>query len=133
MRKVLIATCAALFFSIAGLAQAAQTPSPAPLSQETLEAILGQPAVTGEPALPQTPESVLAATKRPLPLKATCTATCYLSGTVSCSGTTCSATNGSSCSSRGKVTCGGTTHTCSNCYLDCRCEGFSGAFCSANC
>ncbi len=41
MRKVLIAGCAALFFSIAGLAQTAQTPSPAPLSQETLEAILG--------------------------------------------------------------------------------------------
>jgi hypothetical protein len=133
MRKVLIAGCAALFLSIAGLAQTAQTPSPAPLSQEVLEAILGQPAVTGEQTLPQTAEPFLAAAKRPLPLKATCTATCYLSGTISCTGSTCSAVNGSSCSAKGHVTCGGTTHTCSNCYLNCRCGGNTDAFCRANC
>jgi len=133
MRKVLIAACAALFLSIAGLAQTAPTPNPAPLSQEALEAILGQPAVTGEPALPQTEASVLAAAKSPLPLKAICTANCYLGGTISCTGTSCSAVNGSSCSSKGNVTCGGTTHTCSNCYLNCRCGGNSDSFCRANC
>jgi hypothetical protein len=124
MRKVLIVGCAALFISIAGLAQTAQTPSPAPLSQEALATILGQPAVTGEQTLPQTEELFLAAAKSPLPLKATC---------VSCTGGSCSAVNGTSCSSRGKVTCGGTTHTCSNCYLNCRCGGFTDAFCRANC
>lgn len=133
MRKVLIAACAALFFSIAGLAQTALTPSPAPLSQEALAAILGPSVVTGEPALPPTEEPFLAAAKRPLPLKATCTATCLYGGTVSCTGSTCSAVNGTSCSSKGKVTCGSTTTTCSNCYLNCRCSGFTDSFCRANC
>ncbi len=133
MRKVLIVACTALFLSIAGLAQTAQTPSPVPLSQEALAAILGQPAVTGEPTLPQTGEPVLATAKSPLPLKTTCTATCLYGGTVSCSGTSCSALDGTSCSSRGKATCGGTTHTCSNCYLNCRCGGSSDSFCRANC
>ncbi len=133
MRKVLITACAALFFSIAGLAQATQTPSPAPLSQEALEAILGQPAVTGEPALPQTAELALAA-KSPLPLKIKCTADCLYGGTISCTtGGSCSAVDGTSCSSKGHVTCAGTTHTCSNCYLNCRCGGSSDSFCRANC
>jgi|SRR5436305_1877527 len=131
MRRVLIVGCAALFVSIACLAQ---TPGPAPLSQEVLAAILGQPAVTGEPTSPQTEEPMLAAAKRPLPLKATCTATCLYGGTVSCSTSgSCTSVDGTSCSSRGHVTCGGTTKTCSNCYLDCRCSGFSDAFCRANC
>jgi hypothetical protein len=130
MRKVLIVGCAALFLSIAGLAQ---TPSPAPLSQEALAAILGQPVVTGEQTLPQTEELVLAVAKSPLPLKATCTASCLYGGTVSCSGGSCSSVDGTSCSSRGRVTCGGTTHTCSNCYLNCRCGGNTDAFCRANC
>jgi hypothetical protein len=125
MRKVLIVGCAALFLSIAGMAQTAQTPSPAPLSQEALAAILGQPTVTGEPALPQSEEPFLAAAKSPLPLKSACTATCYLSGTISCSGGSCSAVDGTSCSAKGHVTCAGTTHTCSNCYLNCRCGGSS--------
>jgi hypothetical protein len=129
MRKVLILACAALLLSIAGLAQ---TPSSAPLSQEALDAILGQPAVTAEQALPQTEEPFFAA-KRPLPLKATCTANCYLSGTISCTGSSCSAVNGTSCSAKGHVTCAGTTHTCSNCYLNCRCGGNSDSFCRANC
>jgi hypothetical protein len=130
MGKVLIVGCAALFLSIAGLAQ---TPSPAPLSQEALAAILGQPVVTGEQTLPQTEELVLAVAKSPLPLKATCTANCLYGGTVSCSGGSCSSVDGTSCSSRGRVTCGGTTHTCSNCYLNCRCGGNTDAFCRANC
>ena len=67
MRRVLILGCAALFISITCLAQ---TPSPAPLSQEALAAILGQPAVAGEPTSPQTQEPVLATAKRPLPEKA---------------------------------------------------------------
>jgi hypothetical protein len=133
MRKVLIVACAALFLSIAGLAQTPQTPSPAPLSQEALAVILGPPAVTGEATLPQTEELVLAAAKSPLPLKTVCTATCYLSGTVSCTGSSCSAVDGTSCSAKGHVTCGGTTHTCSNCYLNCRCGGNSDSFCRANC
>lgn len=131
MRRVLIIGCAALFLSIAGLAQ---TPSPAPLSQEALAAILGQPAVTGEQTSPQTEEPVLAAAKSPLPLKASCTATCLYGGTVSCSSSSsCTSVDGTSCSSRGHVKCGSTTKTCSNCYLNCRCEGFTDAFCRANC
>lgn len=132
MRKVLILGCAALFISIAGLAQ---TPSPAPLSQEALAAILGQPAVTGEQAVPQTEEPVLAAAKRPLPLKSTCTATCVFgAGTVSCSTSgSCTSVDGTSCSSKGHVTCGGVTKTCSSCYIGCRCSGFNDAFCRANC
>lgn len=131
MRKVLIAGCAILFIAIAGLAQ---TPSPAPLSQEALAAILGQPAVTGELTSPQTEEPFLAAAKRPLPLKDACTANCLYGGTISCSGSgSCSAVDGTSCSSRGHVTCGGTRKNCSNCYLNCRCNGLSDSFCRANC
>lgn len=132
MRRVLLIGCAILFISIAGLAQ---TPAPAPLSQEALAAILGEPAVTGEQTLPQTEEPVLAAAKRPLPLKFVCSASCLYGGSVTCIGGpgSCSAVDGTSCSSRGKVSCGGVTATCSNCYLNCRCEGFSDAFCRANC
>lgn len=140
MRRVLLIGCAALLIAIAGLAQ---TPSPAPLSQEALAAILGQPTVagetmspqTGETMSPQTEEPVLAAAKRPLPLKSTCTATCVFgAGSVSCSGTgTCTSVDGTSCSSKGHVTCGGVTKTCSSCYISCRCSGFNDAFCRANC
>ena len=132
MRRVLLVGCAALFISIAGLAQ---TPSPDPLSQEALAAILGQPAVTGVPTSPQTEEPVLASAKRPLPLKSTCTARCLYGVTVSCSGSgTCTAVDGTSCSSAGYVTCNGNTTFCSNtCYVSCRCGGFSGTFCNANC
>jgi hypothetical protein len=133
MRRALILGCAVLFVSIAGLAQ---TPSPAPLSQEALSAILGQPAVTGEQASPQTEEPVLASAQRPLPLKFLCSASCYLGGSVTCSSGgpgSCSAVDGTSCSSRGKVTCAGITATCSNCYLNCRCGGHTDSFCRANC
>ena len=132
MRKVLVVGCAALFISIAGLAQ---TPSPAPLSQEALAAILGQPAVASEPTSAQTEEPVLASAKRPLPVKATCTATCVFgASTVSCSSSgSCTSVDGTSCSSKGHVTCGGVTKTCSSCYISCRCGGFSDAFCRANC
>src|SRR5690349_208488 len=132
MRKVLIVGCAILFISIAGLAQ---TTSPAPLSQEALAAILGQPAVAGEPASPQTEEPVLASAKRPLPVKAACTATCVFgASTVSCTGSgSCTSVDGTSCSSKGHVTCGGVTKTCSTCYISCRCAGSSDSFCRANC
>ena len=132
MRKALIVGCAILFVSIAGLAQ---TPSPAPLSQEALAAILGQPdAVAGQPTSPQTGEPALTAAKHPLPVKATCTAKCVFSGTVSCTASSCSATNGTSCSSPGSVTCGGVKTSCGNlCYVSCRCAGFTDAFCRANC
>jgi hypothetical protein len=133
MRKALLVGLAALFMiSIAGLAQ---TPSPAPLSQEALAAILGQPAVTGE-YTPQADESALAMTKSPLPEKAACTATanCPFGVRVTCSGTTsCTSTDGTSCSAEGHVTCNGHTTSCNTCYVSCRCGGFSDAFCRANC
>jgi hypothetical protein len=131
MRRILLIGCAILFISIAGLAQ---TPSPAPLSQEALAAILGQPAVTGEQTSPQTEEPVLAAAKRPLPLKNICTANCPFGTTVTCSGSgSCTAVDGTSCSAKGHVTCNGVTHSCDTCYVGCRCSGFSDAFCRANC
>jgi hypothetical protein len=131
MRRVLLVGCAALFISIAGLAQA---PSPAPLSQEALAAILGQPAVTGELTSPQTEEPVLASAKRPLPLKSTCTANCPFGTTVTCSSSgSCSSVDGTSCSAKGHVTCNGVTHSCGTCYVNCRCGGFTDAFCRANC
>ncbi|HEY2295768.1 MAG TPA: hypothetical protein VGM86_34120 [Thermoanaerobaculia bacterium] len=133
MRRVLLIGCAALFISIAGLAQ---TPSPAPLSQEALAVILGQPAVAGEPTSPQTQEPALAAAKSPLPEKASCTATanCPFGVRVTCSGTTsCSSKDGTSCSAEGHVTCNGVTKSCDTCYVGCRCAGFSDAFCRANC
>jgi hypothetical protein len=132
MRRVLLVGCAALFISIAGLAQ---TPSPAPLSQEALAAILGQPAVTGEPTSPQTGEPVLAAAKRPLPLKSTCTAKCVFGTSVSCSGSgTCTGVDGTSCSAAGYVVCNGVTTFCADtCYVSCRCAGFNEAFCRGNC
>jgi hypothetical protein len=133
MRRVLLIGCAALFISLAGLAQ---TPSPAPLSQETLAAILGQPAVTGEVTSPQTEEPVVASAKRPLPEKASCTATanCPFGTVVTCQGTTsCTSTDGTSCSAKGHVTCNGVTKSCATCYVNCRCGGFSDAFCRANC
>lgn len=132
MRKVLIVGCAALFISIAGLAQ---TSSPTPLSQEALAAILGQPAVTGEQTLPQTEEPVLAAAKRHLPVKATCTAKCPFNTTVTCmtSSGSCSSVDGTSCSAKGHVTCNGVTTSCDTCYVGCRCAGFTDAFCRANC
>src|SRR5215470_2680172 len=110
MRRVLILGCAALFISIACLAQ---TPSPTPLSQEALAAILGQPAATGELTSPQTQEPVLAAAKGSLPEKASCTAraTCLFGvKVISCNGSTsCTSVDGTSCSSRGRVTCDGHT------------------------
>ncbi|HEY3570575.1 MAG TPA: hypothetical protein VGP73_21775 [Thermoanaerobaculia bacterium] len=131
MRRALIVGCAALFISIAGLAQ---TPSPAPLSQEALAAILGQPAVTGELTSPQTEEPVLASAKRHLPLKATCTAKCPFSTTVSCTTSgSCSSVDGTSCSAKGHVTCNGVTTSCATCYVNCRCAGSSDTFCRANC
>jgi len=128
MRRVLIVGCAVLFVSIAGLAQ---TPSPAPLSQEALAAILGQPAVTGEPTSPQTE----AAAKRPLPVKSTCTATCVDGFHVTCSGSgTCTAVDGTTCSAGGYVVCNGVTTFCADtCYVSCRCNGFNEAFCRGNC
>jgi hypothetical protein len=131
MRKVLLVACAALFISIAGLAQA---PSQAPLSQEALAAILGQPAVTGELSSQQTEAPVLASAKLPLELKSTCTAQCPFGVSVTCSGTgSCSSVDGTSCSAKGKVVCNGVTHSCNTCYVSCRCSGFNDAFCRANC
>lgn len=131
MRKVLLVGCAALLISIAGLAQ---TPSAAPLSQEALEAILGQPGAAAEPAAPQAGEPLFATAERPLPTKSTCTAKCPFGVTVTCSGTgTCSSTDGTSCSAKGKVVCNGVTHSCNTCYVGCRCSGFTDAFCRANC
>jgi hypothetical protein len=134
MRRVLIVGCAVLFVSIAGLAQ---TPSPAPLSPEVLAAILGEPAVAGEPTSPQTAAPVLATAKHPLPVKSTCTATCAFSSSVTCSGSgTCTAVDGT-CSLRGHVVCSGATTYCTDpvndCYVGCRCAGRSDSFCRANC
>ncbi|HEX4495609.1 MAG TPA: hypothetical protein VIE43_08085 [Thermoanaerobaculia bacterium] len=126
MRKVLLVGFAALFISIAGLAQ---TPSPAPLSPEVLAAILGQPAVPGE----QTSSQIEAA-KSALPTKSTCTASCPFGVSVSCTGTgSCSSVDGTSCPTKGKVVCNGVTKSCDTCYVSCRCGGFSDAFCRANC
>ncbi len=135
MRRVLILGCAALFISIACLAQ---TPSPAPLSQEALAAILGQPAVAGEPTSPRTQEPVLASAKRPLPVKSTCTASCAFSFHVTCSGSgTCTGVDGTTCAAGGAggyVVCNGVTTFCTDtCYVSCRCAGFNEAFCRGNC
>ena len=133
MKKVLLVGCAALFISIAGLAQT-PSPAPAPLSEEALAAILGQPAVAGEQASPQTEEPVLAAARGPLPSKSMCTARCPFGVSVSCTGTgTCSSTDGTTCAAKGKVVCNGVTTSCNTCYVSCRCSGFNDAFCRANC
>jgi hypothetical protein len=130
MRKVLLIACAALFISIAGLAQTqTSSPAPAPLSQEVLAAILGQPAVAGEQTSSQTE-----AAKSALPSKSTCSAQCPFGVVVTCSGTgSCSSVDGTTCPTKGKVVCGSVTKSCDTCYVSCRCGGFSDSFCRANC
>jgi len=139
MRKALLLACAVLFISSICFAQ---TPSRAPLSEEALAVILGPPATASD-----SQQGAMAfAAKRPQLLeKATCTANCLGGGTVTCSGTTCSAKNGTCGSPTGTVTCGSTTKSCtvlsmcarcnlcSDCYSCCICSGHTGAFCSANC
>lgn len=141
MRKALLLVCAVLFISSVCLAQ---TPSRAPLTEEALAVILGPSAPP--PGSDAQQDAVAFAAKRPQLLeKATCTANCLGGGTVTCSGTTCSAKNGTCGSPTGTVTCGGTTKSCpvlsmctrcslcGDCYSCCICSGHTGAFCSANC
>jgi len=62
-----------------------------------------------------TPAPELAARRPSIGYKSMCTANCANGGTVSCSGSTCSAVNGSCPSEPGHVTCDGVTTSCSAC------------------
>ncbi len=61
-----------------------------------------------------TPAPELAAKRPAIGLKSFCSANCWDTGTVSCSGTSCSAVNGSCPGEPGHVTCDTTTYTCPN-------------------
>jgi hypothetical protein len=100
MKKVWIFAFALLFVSAAGFAE---TPSQPPLTSEALAIILSQP---GDPGACATQQSgAVFAAKRPgIGLKATCTAACD-SGSVSCTGTTCTAANRNCPNEIGHVTC----------------------------
>jgi len=109
MRKASLLACALLFLSVAGFAQ---TPGGPALTEEELAAILGQPAAAGSCGSQQA-DMAFAAKGPRLPEKSTCTANCLQGGTVTCSGTNCSASNGICASSgvgghNGSVTCDGT-------------------------
>ena len=149
MKTAWIASCALLVVSAASFAQA---PVQAPLTSETLAAILGPPAATGSCA-PQEGGVVFAAKRPRAGEKALCnaTATCE-SGTVSCQGNnSCTATD-RNCTFgiRGKVTCDGVTTECptacpcgsqdccicallEDCFSCCRCAGHSQAVCNRAC
>ena len=145
MKRAWILAVALIFVSAAGLAQA---PSPAPLSDEALAAILGSPAAGG--ACAPRPEGVQFAAVRPgSNVKSACTATAQCaSGTISCSGnSTCSAQD-RNCAipTNGKVTCDGVTTWCpsvctvcdqcaatDDCVACCQCQGLSYILCVRAC
>jgi hypothetical protein len=141
MRKASLLACAVLFIASVSFAQ---TPSRVPLTEEALAAILG-PVTAAASCGAQQDSQALAAGSLQFLEKSTCTANCLGSGTVTCSGSSCSARNGTCASLTGSVTCGGTTkycgtpsyctrcNVCGDCYSCCRCGGSSDAFCRANC
>jgi hypothetical protein len=130
MRKTWIVAFALLLVSVAGFTQA---PSPTPLSDEALAAILGDTDDGGACPLPQ--HGPLFA---PAPTKASCTATAQCeSGTVMCTGNpTCTGVD-RDCSilERGHVVCGGVTTNCPTACCNsgtaqdkacCRCDATGG-------
>jgi len=135
MRKVWLFACALFFVSVVSFAQ---TPSPPPLTNEALAAILGQPVAGACAARTDGPREVA---KRPARLgeKSVCNATakCQLgAGSVSCSG---NGTNGcssvdSNCAAGqpGYATCDGVTHWCPPC-AECVGTCFSSVQCYAVC
>ena len=88
MKKAWIVTCAILAVTAVAFAE---TPSQPRLTSEALAVILSEPGGSGSCA-PGESGAVFAAKRPSTGMKAMCTATCD-SGTVSCTGTTCTAAN----------------------------------------
>ena len=145
MKRAWIAAVALVFVSAAGLAQA---PSPEPLSDEALAAILSTPAADG--ACAPRPEGVQRAAARPGGnVKSACTATAQCdSGTISCSGNSSCSAQDRDCGIpfNGKVTCDGVTTWCpfacsacdqcaasGDCVACCQCQGLPYIFCVRGC
>lgn len=145
MKRAWIVAVALVFVSAAGFAQA---PSPAPLSDEALAAILG-PSAAGGACAPRAEGVQLAAARPGTNLKSACTATAQCaSGTVSCSGNSSCSAQDRDCAipTSGKVTCDGVTTWCptactvcdqcaatGDCIKCCQCDGYSFIFCSRSC
>jgi hypothetical protein len=156
MKKAWIAACTLLFVSAVAFAE---TPGQPPLTIEVLAAILSQPAPAEGCDRPQS-EAVFAAKRPSVGLKAMCTAACD-SGSVNCTGDTCTAanrnctngevghvtcvTNGvsttTSCTPVCPTTCSGTgiqRNCCEcaqtgDCFSCCRCDGYTGIQCAKSC
>ncbi len=116
---LVLCACTLVLCSAAGFALA---PSEAAFN---LVSILSQPALSGSCPTPRSEVLFAAPGKEVGGFKAFCEASCGIDGTVSCSGTTCSATNRSCPSEQGHVTCDGNTTWCPTC------PSCSGAFCCA--
>jgi hypothetical protein len=114
MKKIVLRvtlSLAALAFLMSPAVAAASPPQAVTVVSVADQAFLASLAVL--PAGAPAPE--LAAKRPAFGLKSMCTANCANGGTVSCSGTTCSAVNGSCPSEPGHVTCDGATTACSAC------------------
>jgi hypothetical protein len=96
------------------LAAASSTPA-APVLSLSDQAFLASlaPLPAGAPA-PELAANKPSAKKPAFGVKSFCSANCWNGGTVSCSGSTCSAVDGS-CPEPGHVTCDGVTTSCSAC------------------
>lgn len=154
MKKTWILVCTLLFLSVAGFAD---SPSPGPVPDEVLAAILGEP-LAGSSCATQAGAAgeVLLVTAVP-GQKATCTVDCGNGTSVSCtSNTTCTAVqrNCTTALETGRVTCNGVTTSCTpgcctgmgiignaccrcnvtgNCTDCCRCEGGTLSQCATAC
>jgi hypothetical protein len=146
MKKVVVVACTLLLLPMAGYVLMA---SEAPLSNEAIAAILGQPGTASSCAAP--PSRVNLAAKNPgggeIGAMAFCSADCVPPNSVSCSGSVCQAWD-RNCSTgeHGHVTCDSNTYWCSptcpnpsdcdqcaqsgDIYSCCRCEGGSVMCCS---
>src|SRR3954451_6555735 len=113
---------------------AAASPSPAApvlsLSDQAFLASLA-PLPAGTPA-PELAAKKPSAKKPAFGVKSFCSANCWNGGTVSCSGSSCSAVNGS-CPEPGHVPCDGVTTSCSSCAPGCGPDWCNESACAANC
>ena len=150
-KAVLILCICTLAFVSAAVA--AQAPSVAPLTNEALTAILGQPAVKGACPAPQG-EMLFAARGPAVPKSCSAQTTCWDGTPLSCqwtgTGGTCTSTP-SNCDfgTRGSVNCNGTVTSCpqcpcgtpnccqcdatGDCFACCRCGGGGAGYCIQQC
>lgn len=152
MKRTWILACTLLLISVAGFADG---PAPAPLSDEALAAILGEPVAGASCATPTGAGEEVRFVAAVAGEKATCTVDCMNGTSVSCtSNTSCTAVqrNCMTTLEPGHVTCDGITANCTpgcctggtlqqnaccrcaiqgDCVSCCRCEG--GTRCALEC